>query len=780
MSFIYATEKYLEDKKDKSKKIANALNKIEYEISNMEYLSAHNYLIKIGGKNSRFDDSKMWHFRPNGTGNAYRVFYSISSDIKDETLDAFQINKKSLVLYSISEEANHDKNQQVAKGLRNNEEQYLYYPLNSTKKEIDEAQETPIYKSLYGFPIDNQQKSLLIREGPVIIIGSAGSGKTITAIELYKRYYLENSEQKTAFVTLTQRLKNKVVTELTKCGFTDINLFTFAEFSGLKYNDQDHYIDFVDTIIADKENNKHDQKFSKLLKKYPYILNKHSVYTIIRGFIKGRLNANNDYKTYDKEKEIKCLKAELIKEENYEQLLGKDTNAVIDYIFEIYRMYEQTNEADDNDFEFNPSKQWDCLIIDEVQDLTELQVKFLAESIKAPFLYFYGDPNQTINPTFFKFSRLEGIIKKIINCPSVCKELLKETYRSGPYLIEYVNHLSSIRKELIGTQSDAWDEDEKSLVKKRDTNWACIIYNETSIRRLFEIFGDSEDCVIIVNTLDKKNELKERYKDLLGNTELILSITDIKGLENKNIIIYDMISDNLERFNEILDKKYKKSTIHRMIFNRFYVAITRAKESIVIVETKLDDKLLLKEKFFEYQRNSEKCTVENVDNNLELVENYISKSKNPEAFIKSANRFKEQGFYPQAFEKIQRALELAKEQEEFQDLIPKINRELKVIELIKSYYSTKNLTLEEKNDIAEELALRCEYLFSTKIYEDIGNLSNKRLIEFLSGNAEFNQIFDEIKLSTFKNQEIYKIICDDDNLYETYEKFIEKVTEYGN
>lgn len=785
---LYVTDKYLDYKRTILRKIKNSLNRIESETQNMDFFEARNFLISLGGKNPKYDFGSTnfaprYHFRPNNIGNAHRVIYSLHDGLSQSTRENFRIENDSFIFFLITDESDHDDRQvKIAKGTCVDEGNFLYRPLASsiTNTTLIDGESVDTIESYYGFPIDKNQNQIVEKECPIVIIGSAGSGKTITALELFKRTFLSNKELKVAFVTLTARLRDKVQDELVRCGFPANGCFTFAEFANLQYYEADTFLQTLENIIEFIKSDKYDRGiFNNFCKKYPYLLNKYSIYTIIRGFIKGRLNANNEYLPYqfDNLKDRESMIEDLLKTEEYSKFLGDDTRCVVDYIIKIAEKYQNEKKIpDDNDFDPAPYGQWDCIIVDEVQDLTEKQVDFLIRSCKSNKLYFYGDPNQTINPTFFSFSRLDGIYRKAKNSScSMNKEQLKETYRSGEYLIKFINHLSDLRKEYIATQSDAWDEHEKSLLKRKDDKWACIIRDEKSLNELFRIFIDSEDCIIIVNDSDEKSILKEKFKDYLGSTELIFPITEIKGLEHKNIIAYNIVSKNKERFDEIFSSNFKKSTIHRMIFNRFYVSLTRAKESIVIVETNIDTKM--NKILFEYFDGSTQRIVENVDNDLDLVENYIAKSNNPDAFLRSGDRFLENRYFVQAKEKYNKALELAFNQEEYNHLIQKCQSKNEIIELIVTYYEMKDLSVEYKNEIAEKLVILNEHRFASLFFSELGEISKQKIVEYLRGNSSFSEMISIFTDTQFNDPMLYKYILSKSEFEDDYIATISKMLE---
>jgi hypothetical protein len=765
---LYVTDKYLDTKSTKGKIIKNALNRVESIVHGMAFQEARQFLITLGGSNPKYifgDGANLqprYHFRPNGIGNAHRVIYSNHDGLSEIIKDNHRISGEAHVFFLITEESDHDDKQvKIAKSTCINEDEFVYRPLTFTKDDIAEVdgEIVEVFDSYYGFPIDDKQAKLVTKEYPLMIIGSAGSGKTVTALELFKKYHLENDNLNVAFITLTDRLRNKLQDELRRCGFPSNNCFTFAEFVNIEYKDLDVFIDIIreisDKLIIDK----YDKSiYAKLVEKYPYLLNENSLYTIIRGFIKGRMNASNHYQEYNVqiERDKNELKKDLIITENYDRFLGADTGIVIDYIFKIYDEYIKRKPQDDNDFVVFPNPVWDCIIVDEVQDLTEKQLTHIIRCCKSQMMYFYGDPNQTINPTFFSFNRLDGIYKEIKHVEnSINREQLKETYRTGVYLISYINYLADIRKTKIATQSDSWDDHERSLLKRKNNKWACLINKQESLDTLFRIFIDSEDCIIIVNDDEEKKRLKNQFSQFLGGTELIFPITQIKGLEHKNIIVFNMISKNHDRFREILSGSYKKSTVHRMIFNRYYVSLTRAKESIIIVETDIDKDM--KSTFFEYDDGPIHMIVENVDEDMDLVENYIAKSNNPEAYMRSGDRFKENKYFVQAKEKYLKAVELA-QQGDYIHLFDKAKNKLDTIQLMITYYEINDLTIEYKHEIARKLLVLGEYRFSQEIFRGTQCTPETNLIDYFMGVTTFLDVLKVIPQCSHLDSEVYEYL----------------------
>ena len=119
------------------------------------------------------------------------------------------------------------------------------------------------------------------------------------------------------------------------------------------------------------------------------------------------------------------------------------------------KVLDDNNYIDDNDCaliilnsEILEENKYDGIIVDEVQDLTEIQIEAIVKLSRkdSKDISFFGDPNQTINPTVYDYGRFNSYVyieKKHIN-----RKNLKITHRCGPNLLEYINHLTQLRKKL--------------------------------------------------------------------------------------------------------------------------------------------------------------------------------------------------------------------------------------------------------------------------------------------------------------------------------------------
>jgi hypothetical protein len=349
----------------------------------------------------------------------------------------------------------------------------------------------------------------------------------------------------------------------------------------------------------------------------------------------------------------------------------------ISLLLEIKNRYDEEldkrNLIDDNDFakyilnqEISDDEKYDGIIVDEVQDLTETQIEALVSLSKndSDKISFFGDPNQTINPTVYDYGRFNSFVYK--KTQNINRKNIKITHRCGPNLLEYINHLVSLRKIFQLTSNPEDLEIEESAITKIDTYWACLVTDKLMIDKVLEEFTRALDCIIIVNDDLIKQKLIRRINNIIDVDHeyldnQIITVQDSKGLESKNVIIYNIISDNIEIFTNLNTHNKKIAT---MTFNKLYVSCTRAEDSIIIIEENLEDYTTIKNDYFFING---KPMIENISE--DAISDYLSITINPILFLEQAEHAFEDLNFKKSLKKvnisIKNSVEQFKDDEEF-------------------------------------------------------------------------------------------------------------------
>lgn len=522
--------------------------------------------------------------------------------------------------------------------------------------------------------------------------------------------------------------------------------------------------------------------------------------------------------------------------------LKKDNidNNNIDLIIDIYKRYEtHLNEnklLDDNDYakiilnnQIDESKKYDGIIIDEVQDLTEIQIFAITKLLKdnSNNISFFGDPNQTINPTIYHYGRFNSYLWQ--KNENINQSNLKRTHRCGQNLLDYINHLVDLRKEFkLTTNTEDLEKEESARLKYDDGHFACLIEDQSVIDSVFENLKNALDYYLIVDSNQTKdsiiNYIKELEQDEYDENieEQIITVQESKGLESSTVIMYNIISDNINIFNNLLEENNKISS---MTFNKFYVSVTRARNSVIICETNLKNEIKIKDTFFYTNGNRIPEDIKEDD-----VYDYLEITTDPERFYDQATSLLEKNEYEKAYRKSNIALRHFLNQfdkdEDLKLLTPEniLNDEkyieltkvtsslqnknietfessyynfinyIKVKEINKEYFEFINKRFEILKDslrIRKIYEKRKEFFDNIDIWDDkekllyhedfillkdykstidvLNTIDNKEeskryknLVDYLFGNTTFEKVKESFVMITYINDKIYKMIVDNE------------------
>jgi len=582
--------------------------------------------------------------------------------------------------------------------------------------------------------ISKQQSEYACNMKPTILLGGAGSGKTLVCLHKLNNY--KKSQGKKAYFTYSKGLKNKSLKLFNKISSSskDISFYTLQSYClnilGLK---EKQFIDFI--------------WFSKnlyVIKKsiqLPQSMGAIDIWSEIRGIIKGYMGVKwtrnfpicfkeineisrnvleHKYKyikkykddarqiicedttkeRYQKVKEELNIDVEISRidkkvvygdlkkiykmstkfeykntEENFDKrilllqdyldlskeisIYSEDEKKIIHAICTNYQEYIDSKKLyDDNDLagltimklSKKPKKPFECLVVDEIQDLTELQIYLFYNLVQSKEnILFAGDVNQIINPTYFSCGRLKKLFS--INNKNIYESYLKKNYRSQKNIVELANKLASIRKKNIAKQNE-----ENELLVEGINEGKPLLYlckNNYSLKQMLLAINEKANAATIV----ADNEDRKYLEKIMGSRATnIYTVSEIKGIEFEYIFCYNLTGKYSSYWDNIFCGKAKKNARYRYYFNMFYVSITRARKYLCVYN-EVENEYLKKElsPLFEFVDGFkvEDLYLENEDNDsmnwecrareLEEVENYdkaISAYKRASSDNKNISRCK--------------------------------------------------------------------------------------------------------------------------------------------
>lgn len=241
---------------------------------------------------------------------------------------------------------------------------------------------------------------------------------------------------------------------------------------------------------------------------------------------------------------------------------------------------------------------YDYLVVDEVQDLTNVQLFLLLKCLKTPFHFLLcGDSNQIVHPNFFSWSAVKSLFyrERVADAAAEIK-VLHANYRNSRAVTEIANQLLRLKVARFGSV----DRESNFLVDcvSNHDGQVQLIPDEPDTRReLNEKTAQSVHFAVLVLREAEKEAARKIFK-----TPLVFTVREAKGLEYRNIVIFNLVSACRAEFEEIArdidpqelsgelrynrnrDKGDKSLEIYKFFINSLYVAITRAVENLYWVE----------------------------------------------------------------------------------------------------------------------------------------------------------------------------------------------------
>ena len=429
---------------------------------------------------------------------------------------------------------------------------------------------------------DDYQQAVYDLQPPLIVVGSAGSGKTALTLEKMKLalgdiLYVTQSEY------LVKNSRELYYANNYENNDQQIDFLSFNEFlESIKVANRKA----ISYPVFQQWFNRH--KLNNAIK------DAHKVFEEFRGVITGA-----------------SIEKAWLSRKDYHQLgvkesifLAEERQLVYD-LFEKYLSfledngYYDTNIISHHYLQFIQPR-YDFIVVDEVQDLTNSQLYLILKSLINPQDFILcGDSNQIVHPNFFSWSKVKSLFYKQedLQTSDDLIRILNTNYRNSPEVTEIANRILKIKNLRFGSI----DKESHYLVTSNSHNTGEVLFlqDTPAIRQeLDSKTKASTQFAVIVMTAEQKPSAQQHF-----GTPLIFTIQEAKGLEYENIILYNFLSQEEARYREIskgispadllLDLKYargkdktdKSLEIYKFYINALYVALTRAIKNLYWIES---------------------------------------------------------------------------------------------------------------------------------------------------------------------------------------------------
>ena len=252
---------------------------------------------------------------------------------------------------------------------------------------------------------------------------------------------------------------------------------------------------------------------------------------------------------------------------------------------------------------------YDFIVIDEVQDLTPVQLALVLALLKKPGQFILcGDSHQIVHPNIFSWAALKSLFWQGLAGDAAQRQplqLLQANYRNTRAVTDLANRLLKIKQARFGSV----DSESNFLVRSTAPEAGSVLLvaaKDAAVKALDAATRQSAQHAVIVLRDDDKPAARERFR-----TPLVFSVHEAKGLEYPHVLLVELVSGQRQAYAEVCDgvqpadlevealdfrrardKADKSLEIYKFYVNALYVAMTRAVQTLTLVETDVGHPLL--------------------------------------------------------------------------------------------------------------------------------------------------------------------------------------------
>ena len=432
---------------------------------------------------------------------------------------------------------------------------------------------------------DDAQEAVRRLPAPVVLVGSAGSGKT--AVTLAK---LREAQGKVLYVTQSAYLAQSARALYDAHGYD--NPDQEADFLS--------YREFLETLHVPPGRELSFNAFRGWFDRHRVAakalgeLDAHALFEEFRGVIGAQPTGPLSL-------------AEYLDLGQRQSLLAPAAREAAHALFGRYRQWlADTGQFDLNlvahDWQARAEAVYDFVVIDEVQDLTAVQLALVLACLKAPGQFLLcGDSNQIVHPNFFSWAAVRALFWQGLAGQAAQHQqlqVLQANFRNTKAVTELANALLKIKQARFGSidresnflvRSTSGEPGEVTLVRAKDE----------ALQRIDATTRASARHAVIVLRDEDKAQARAQLR-----TPLVFSVHEAKGLEYPHVVLLGMVSGQRAAYAEVCDgvtpqdlqrdeldyrrakdKSDKSLELYKFYVNALYVAMTRAVQSLTIVES---------------------------------------------------------------------------------------------------------------------------------------------------------------------------------------------------
>ena len=283
---------------------------------------------------------------------------------------------------------------------------------------------------------DDAQQAVYTLPPPCIVIGSAGSGKTALTLEKMKE-----APGEVLYVTRSSYLVHNAR-----------NLYYALDYEN---DDQDvSFLSFTEYLASLRVPPGREMVFRDFAQWFARhraasrLKDPHPLFEEFQGVITGP-STNSPYLSREAYLGLGIRQS----------IFAEDERPHVYDLFGKYLAFMQANDYYDTNIlshHYLPlvEPRYDFVVVDEVQDLTTIQLQLILTSLRKPHQFLLcGDANQIVHPNFFSWSTLKSFFyqQEGLAAPAELMRILHNNYRNSVNVTEVANRLLKLKHARFGS-----------------------------------------------------------------------------------------------------------------------------------------------------------------------------------------------------------------------------------------------------------------------------------------------------------------------------------------
>lgn len=501
----------------------------------------------------------------------------------------------------------HDKQIQAAKNISPNmkledfnivHEEYIeeeidakidYYARNELQNHLNQILTHEVFDDEYiELTIESNSNEQLLSmeqynclkeiENPIIIFGCAGSGKTSIAIRKMLLDY-ELSKQ-TVYATKSEMIIQKAKDLIPKDLKDQLHFLTLKDMLSeeLELELEEliivEYDDFINWALKDD--------ISELTRGFPVKEIWIEINTVIKGASGERLMPREEYLTGNESAYPDNIKRMIY------SVAGK---------YDIWlklKGYYDYNDLAHMTLSRKLKNQYENIIFDEVQELTNKQLKYLLNAtLNKQSLLLLGDIHQATQNYHFNLTCIKD---ELFQEGWILKELfINKNYRSNYHTVKAINKLKEIKQSKFRIEGECYQQLE---IPVRSGLKPFISRGTNSTLELIKKLQNDVNSILVIS----ERREKEHFEGM--GIKRVFTIEETRGLEYDSVYTYNILTTFNEIWKILFSDGNKLNELYKTYINLVYLAITRSKKSLFMIE---DENTILEnalQGFLEYKEIS--------------------------------------------------------------------------------------------------------------------------------------------------------------------------------